>query len=176
LRLAFYMCLTDFISRARTTTMKNKTIVISGGLDPVHVGHVKMIQAASELGDVIVVLNSDDWLRRKKGYVFMPYNERNCLLNQLKGVTAVSAVDDDDGTVCEALKRLKPDMFGNGGDRTAINTPEASTCQELGIKMIWNLGGKKIQSSSGLINTLFANKTTRSEMDEFKRILDNLPS
>ena len=155
--------------------MKNKTIVVSGGLDPIHVGHVNMIQAAAILGDVIIVLNSDAWLKRKKGYVFMPYDERKYLLKQIKGVTEVSAVDDSDGTVCEALRRLKPDMFGNGGDRTSENTPEMSTCQELAIEMIWNLGGKKIQSSSGLINTLFANKPTRSEMDEFKRILEGMP-
>jgi len=154
--------------------MKNKTIVISGGMDPVHVGHIKMIQAAAELGELTVVLNSDAWLRRKKGYVFMPYKERKYLLEQLKGVAAVSAVDDDDGTVCEALQRLKPDMFGNGGDRTSKNTPEGSVCNELNIEMIWNLGGKKIQSSSGLINTLFVNKPIKSEMDDFKKILENM--
>ena len=156
--------------------MSNKTIVISGGLDPIHVGHVNMIQAAANLGDVIVVLNSDDWLKRKKGYVFMPYEERKYLLKQLKGVTEVSAVDDTDGTVCEALRRLKPDMFGNGGDRTSENTPEMATCQELGIEMIWNLGGKKIQSSSGLVNTLFASKPTKSEMNDFRKILEGIPS
>ena len=156
--------------------MSNKTIVISGGLDPIHVGHVNMIQAAANLGDVIVVLNSDDWLKRKKGYVFMPYEERKYLLKQLKGVTEVSAVDDTDGTVCEALRRLKPDMFGNGGDRTSENTPEMATCQELGIEMIWNLGGKKIQSSSGLVNTLFASKPTKSEMNDFRKILAGIPS
>ena len=154
--------------------MSNKTIVISGGLDPIHVGHVNMIQAAANLGDVIVVLNSDDWLKRKKGYVFMPYEERKYLLKQLKGVTEVSAVDDTDGTVCEALWRLKPDMFGNGGDRTSENTPEGSVCNKLNIEMIWNLGGKKIQSSSGLINTLFVNKPIKSEMDDFKKILENM--
>jgi len=153
----------------------NKTIAISGGLDPIHIGHVNMIKAAAQLGDVIVVLNSDEWLRRKKGYVFMPYNERKCLLEQLKGVTAVSAVDDADGTVCEALRRLEPDMFGNGGDRTAINTPEMAICQELNIKMIWNLGGKKIQSSSGLVNTLFNNKPVKSELADFQKIIENLP-
>tara|TARA_Y100000310_G_scaffold306804_1_gene348289 strand:- start:58 stop:525 length:468 start_codon:yes stop_codon:yes gene_type:complete len=155
--------------------MKNKTIVISGGLDPVHVGHINMIQAAAKLGDVIVVLNSDEWLKRKKGYVFMPYNERICLLKQLKGVAAVSAVDDADGTVCEALRRLKPDMFGNGGDRTSENTPEMAICQELNIKMIWNLGGKKIQSSSGLINTLFNKKPVKSELADFQKIIEDLP-
>jgi len=154
---------------------KNKTIVISGGLDPIHVGHVKMIQAAAELGDVTVVLNSDDWLKRKKGYVFMPFEERSYLLQQIKGVSEVSAVDDSDGTVCEALERLKPDMFGNGGDRTSENTPEASVCNELNIEMIWNLGGKKIQSSSGLVNTLFNSKSTRSEMNDFKKLLEGLP-
>jgi len=155
--------------------MKNKTIVISGGLDPIHVGHVKMIQAAAELGDVIVVLNSDGWLRRKKGYVFMPFKERSYVLQQIKGVAEVSAVDDSDGTVCEALMRLKPDMFGNGGDRTSENTPEGNVCNELNIEMIWNLGGKKIQSSSGLINTLFASKPTKSEMAEFEKLLEGLP-
>ena len=155
--------------------MKNKTIVISGGLDPIHVGHIKMIQAAAEMGNVIVVLNSDDWLRRKKGYVFMPFKERKYLLEQLKGVHEVSAVDDDDGTVCEALQRLKPDMFGNGGDRTSDNTPEGDVCNQLNIEMIWNLGGKKIQSSSGLVNTLFASKPTKSEMAEFEKLLVGLP-
>jgi len=160
----------------KANDMKNKIIIISGGLDPIHVGHVKMIQAAAQLGDVIVVLNSDAWLKRKKGYVFMPYGERKYLLEQLKGVTEVSAVDDTDGTVCEALQRLKPDMFGNGGDRTSANTPEAALCQKLNIEMIWNLGGKKIQSSSGLINTLFANMPIKSEMDDFKKILESMPS
>ena len=156
--------------------MSNKTIVISGGLDPIHVGHVNMIQAAANLGDVIVVLNSDDWLKRKKGYVFMPFKERKYLLEQLKGVTEVSAVDDSDGTVCEALKRLKPDMFGNGGDRTSKNTPEGDVCNKLNIEMIWNLGGKKTQRSSGLVNTLFASKPTKSEMNDFRKILEGIPS
>ena len=155
--------------------MSNKKIVISGGFDPVHIGHLKMIQAAGAMGEVTVVLNSDDWLRRKKGYVFMPYEERKCLLNQLKGVAEVSAVDDSDDTVCDALQRLKPAMFGNGGDRTSENTPEASLCQELGIEMVWNLGGKKIQSSSGLVNTLFANKPVQSEMEAFQKLLEDLP-
>ena len=155
--------------------MKNKTIVVSGGLDPVHVGHVKMIQAAAELGNVIVVLNSDNWLKRKKGYVFMPFRERKYLLQHIKSVYEVYAVDDSDGTVCEALKRINPDMFGNGGDRTSENTPESELCNELGIDMVWNLGGKKIQSSSGLINTLFSSKPTRSEMAEFQKLLEELP-
>jgi D-beta-D-heptose 7-phosphate kinase/D-beta-D-heptose 1-phosphate adenosyltransferase len=155
--------------------MKNKSIVISGGFDPVHPGHIKMIQAAAYMGKVIVALNSDEWLRRKKGYVFMPFKSRAYLLQHIKGVHEVYAVDDSDNTVCEALYRLQPDMFGNGGNRTADNTPEVSLCSDLNIETIWNLGGKKIESSSGLINTLFANKSTKSEMAEFERLLEGLP-
>ena len=155
--------------------MSNKTIIVSGGFDPIHAGHIKMIQAAAFLGKVIVALNSDDWLKRKKGYVFMPYKSREYLLRHIKGVHEIYAVDDSDNTVCEALSRLKPDMFGNGGDRTPENTPEAKLCEELNINMIWNLGGEKIQSSSGLVNTLFASKPTRSEMAEFQRIVESIP-
>lgn len=155
---------------------KNKTIVISGGFDPIHVGHLQMIKAAADLGDVYVALNSDNWVKRKKGYVFMPFKERMYLLQQIKGVSKVFAVDDSDGTVCEALLRLRPNMFGNGGNRTSENTPEVTVCKELNIDMIWNLGGNKIQSSRGLINTLFVNKPSHSELDDFKRTLENLPS
>ena len=148
-----------------------KTIVISGGMDPVHVGHVRMIQAAAELGKVIVVLNSDEWLKQKKGYAFMPFEERKYLLESIKGVSAVSDVDDSDGTVCEALQRLKPDMFGNGGDRTSDNTPEKEVCLDIGIQMIWNLGGEKAQSSSELVRNYVKNRSENSELNEFKRIL-----
>ena len=148
-----------------------KTIVISGGMDPVHVGHVRMIQAAAELGKVIVVLNSDEWLKQKKGYAFMPFEERKYLLESIKGVSAVSDVDDSDGTVCEALQRLKPDMFGNGGDRTSDNTPEKEVCLDIGIQMIWNLGGEKAQSSSELVRNYVKNRSENSELNELKRIL-----
>jgi len=132
--------------------MTNTTIMLSGGFDPVHIGHVRMIMAASELGRVIVVANSDDWLMRKKGYIFMPWDERAEILAAIRGVADVVSVDDTDGTVCEALQRLKPDIFGNGGDRTNKNTPEMDVCKKLGIKMAWTLGGKKIQSSSELVS------------------------
>ena len=133
--------------------MKNKsTILLSGGFDPIHIGHVRMILAAAKLGNVIVVANSDDWLMRKKGYIFMPWEERAEILQSITGVTEVESVDDSDGTVCEALTRLRPDIFGNGGDRTNKNTPEKALCAELEIEMAWGLGGKKVQSSSELVN------------------------
>lgn len=132
--------------------MIKSTIAISGGFDPVHIGHVKMIEEASKLGGVLVILNSDEWLMRKKGYVFMPWKERAYIMGNIKGVIAVTNVDDSDGTVCQALSRHRPDAFANGGDRKNNNVPEVALCEKLGIKMIWNVGGGKIQSSSDLVN------------------------
>ena len=132
--------------------MRVKRIMVSGGFDPLHVGHVKMIQKASEWGQVIVVINSDDWLIRKKGYVFMPWEEKAEIIGNIKGVSIVSGVNDDDGTVCEAIQRLRPDAFANGGDRKEENTPEMEICDNLGIQMFWSIGGGKIQSSSWLVD------------------------
>ncbi len=84
----------------------------------------------------------------------MDFNERSYIAASIKGVAIVTGVDDSDGTVCEALQRIKPDMFANGGDRYDTNTPEMSVCKELGIEMLWNIGGGKEQSSSDLINNI----------------------
>ena len=135
-----------------------KIIAVSGGFDPIHEGHVRMIKEAAEHGDVVVILNSDDWLERKKGYKFMPVKERAYIVENIKGVIGVFHVDDTDGTVCEALRIIKPDVFANGGDRYETNTPEMAVCAELGIKMMWNVGGGKIQSSSSLVNKLMWSK------------------
>jgi cytidyltransferase-like protein len=138
------------------------TIMVSGGFDPVHVGHIRMIQEASQYAEVIVVANSDEWLMRKKGYVFMPFEERAEILQSIKGVTRVESVDDTDGTVCEALERLKPTYFANGGDRTNENTPEMEVCDRLKIRMLWEMGGSdKVQSSSELVQK---SKTHPSEV------------
>ena len=127
--------------------------MVSGGFDPVHIGHIRMIEEAAQWGDVIVVINSDDWLKRKKGYVFMPWLQRSYIMNNIKGVHQVCSVDDTDGTVCDAIKRLQPDAFANGGDRKKNNTPEMKLCDEHGIQMLWGIGGKdKPQSSSWLVN------------------------
>jgi cytidyltransferase-like protein len=127
------------------------TVMVSGGFDPVHAGHIRMIRHAAEFGDVIVIANSDDWLWRKKGFVFMEYERRIEILNAIKGVILVDSVDDSDGTVCEAIRRLKPTYFANGGDRGKSNTPEQSVCEELGIELLWGIGGEeKVDSSSEL--------------------------
>ena len=140
--------------------MREKPLIaVSGGFDPVHIGHIRMINDASRYGDVLVIINSDDWLMRKKGYVFMPWKERAEIMGSIKGVTIVSAVDDSDGTVCEALRRHKPDAFANGGDRKTENTPEMDLCDHIGIEMMWAVGGNnKPQSSSWVVNKLKENK------------------
>ena len=82
----------------------------------------------------------------------MDFNSRHEILDSIKGVLLVDSVDDSDGTVCAALRRFKPDYFATGGDRYDTNTPEMAVCEELGIQMLWNVGGGKIQSSSDLVN------------------------
>ena len=130
---------------------KRPTVMVSGGFDPVHAGHIRMIRDAAKYGDVIVVANSDEWLWRKKGFVFMEYERRIEILNAIKGVILVDSVDDADGTVCEAIRRLKPTYFANGGDRGRSNTPEQSVCEELNVQLLWGIGGEeKLQSSSEL--------------------------
>mgnify|MGYP003114291321 FL=1 len=131
-----------------------KIIAVSGGFDPIHMGHIRMIREAAKLGDVVVILNSDDWLKRKKSYSFMSFKERSYIAGSIKGVMMVSGVDDSDGSVCEALRRIKPDAFANGGDRYESNTPEMDVCNELGIEMLWNIGGEKEQSSSALVDDI----------------------
>lgn len=132
--------------------MSDKVICVSGGFDPVHIGHLRMIQEASRYGRVIVIVNSDQWLMRKKGYIFMPFAERCEIIEGFAATAETTYVDDTDNTVCEALRRIKPDYFANGGDRKTNNTPEMTVCEEEGIEMLWNVGGGKIQSSSTLVS------------------------
>ena len=130
---------------------KIPTVMVSGGFDPLHAGHIRMIRDAAKFGDVIIIANSDDWLFRKKGFVFMEYERRVEILNAIKGVILVDSVDDTDGTVCEAIRRLRPNYFANGGDRGKSNTPEQTVCEELNIGLLWGVGGiEKLQSSSDL--------------------------
>lgn len=131
-----------------------KIIAVSGGFDPIHIGHVRMIREAAKLGHVVVILNSDEWLKKKKSYKFMSFKERSYIAGSIKGVMMVTGVDDSDGSVCEALRRIKPDAFANGGDRYETNTPEMDVCNGLGIEMLWNIGGEKEQSSSALVDDI----------------------
>lgn len=133
---------------------KQESIVaISGGFDPIHNGHVRLIKEASKHGAVLVILNSDEWLKRKKGYSFMAWDQRAEILMGMKGIYAVIQADDEDGTVCKTLEGIQVDYFANGGDRANENTPELETCVKLGIKPLFNIGGAKVASSSELVST-----------------------
>jgi len=137
------------------TKKKKKIVAISGGFDPIHIGHIRMIQDAKKLGNLIVFLNTDEWLKRKKGYIFMSWEERAEILLSIKGVKEVYNAMDDDETVCKALDFYKPDIFANGGDRKVGNVPEYKVCESLGIEMVFGAGGNdKPQSSSWLINNM----------------------
>lgn len=139
--------------------MPNKKIVVavSGGFDPIHPGHIRMFKEAKKLGDILVViLNNDNWLIKKKGFAFMPERERKEVIEALKPVDKVVLTthkpNDPDMSVCAALKKLKPDIFANGGDRTKSNIPEVPLCNEIGTKMVFSVGkGGKIESSSWLL-------------------------
>ncbi|MFH1162341.1 MAG: adenylyltransferase/cytidyltransferase family protein [Candidatus Jorgensenbacteria bacterium] len=138
---------------------KKKPVVaaVSGGFDPPHVGHARMFREARRLGDkLVVIMNNDNWLRYKRGYVFMPEKERKELIESIRWVDRVVLTGHRKGTkdisVCRALERVRPDIFANGGDRTKKNIPEVATCEKIGCRMVFNVGkGGKMQSSSWLL-------------------------
>jgi len=144
--------------RETKKTEEDKIIVaVSGGWDPIHIGHVRLFQEAKKLGDeLVVILNNDNWLLKKKGYVFMPQEEREEILLALQVVDRVVVtrhpVDPQDMSVRQELLELRPHIFANGGDRKEDNVPEVAVCSEMGCKMAFNTGeGGKVQSSSWLV-------------------------
>lgn len=131
--------------------MTRRLIAVSGYFDPCHGGHIAYILDASKHGNVIVILNSDAAAKRKKGYVFMSWDQRAAVVGAIRGVVDVVHVDDTDGTVCEALRRIKPYAFAKGGDRHIDNTPEVELCNKMGIALLFNIGGPKTASSSEIV-------------------------
>lgn len=143
--------------------MKKKTVVaVSGGFDPIHVGHIELFNEAKALGDeLVVILNNDHWTRKKKQIVFMPHKERKIILQALRAVDRVvitgHKAGDSDTSVCRELEKIKPDIFANGGDRHRHNIPEVATCRKIGCKMVFNIGRSgKMQSSSWLLKKYLA--------------------
>jgi len=133
------------------TPHPDRVIALSGGFDIIHPGHVRMVRAAQHFGRVLIILNSDSWVRQRKGGLVMPWADRREVLLSLEGVYQVEAVQDEDGTVCEALQRLRPHVFGNGGIRSKRRTPERKLCHELGIACVWGLGGGEINQYSNQV-------------------------
>ena len=138
---------------------KKKIVVVSGGFDPIHVGHVRMFKEAKSMGDeLIVILNNDNWLKKKKGAFFMPEKERKELIESIKWVDKVVITghkpNPSDMSVCRELKKIHPDIFAQGGDRDVKNIPpcEVELQKTIGYKVVDNVGrGGKIQSSSWLL-------------------------
>lgn len=138
---------------------KNKKIVVavSGGFDPLHIGHVRMFKAAKKLGDkLVIILNNDNWLKKKKGFIFMPDFERKEIIEAISCADEVILTSHkespDDMSVCAELKKIKPNIFANGGDRTDKNILELDVCKEINCQTVFNVGHSgKIQSSSWLL-------------------------
>jgi len=145
----------------------NTIVVVSGGFDPLHSGHIKLFKAAKALGDMLIVgINSDEWLARKKGRAFMPWQERLCVINNLSCVDEVYTFDDDDGTACHLLQQVRAHypnariIFANGGDRTQDNIPEML---EPNIEFAFGIGGEdKANSSSWILEEWKAPRTERA--------------
>ena len=146
---------------------KYKVILISGGFDPVHKGHIECIQNAKKLAEEVWIgLNNDSWLRRKKGKSFMKEGERKFIMESLRDVDYVYVMNPlihGDDTAIDFIDHARKKFvnqngdlpkgvmaFGNGGDRTETTTPENDVCNSYGIESVWGLG-KKIQSSSWLL-------------------------
>ncbi len=134
--------------------------IVSGGFDPLHEGHIEMIKASAENSDgVILLLNSDDWLCRKKGKNFMSFKTRASVCGYLKNVIDVIAFDDSDNSASDGIRKAREKypndvlVFANGGDRTKSNIPEGPVCEELGVVLAFGVGGEnKANSSSWILN------------------------
>ena len=138
-------------------------IVVSGGFDPLHSGHINMFKQANELGPVWLLLNTDEWLQKKKGYNFLSYKEREIILTSNRFIDRVIKATDKDDTVVNNLKEfVNNDLefaFANGGDRIPTSTPEMAYCLEHNIPMLFNIGGTKTESSSKIIRNLLDQAT-----------------
>lgn len=148
-------------------TAKKKEIIVvavSGYFNPIHVGHLDMIEQAKGLGDKLVVIINNDYQVKLKGSVpFMSLADRIRITAALRDVDEVFISIDRDKTVCKSLSKVKPHIFANGGDRKSIgDVPEYPICQKLGIKMVDGLG-KKIRASSELIKKAAAANTRSSK-------------
>ena len=141
------------------TVKKQIVVMVSGGFDPLHLGHLFSFQAAKSLGDkLIVLIDGDDFLKKKKGAPFLPLEDRVAIIKELRCVDEVVVIGD--GDISDAIRHIKPDIIANGGDRNSLETiPESErrAAEEVGAKMIFNVGGGKIRSSSQLLKNWIDN-------------------
>jgi cytidyltransferase-like protein len=146
----------------------DKIIVVTGGFDPIHSGHLSLIEEARKLGRVIIGLNSDEWLIRKKGMPFQSFDERYAILSNIKNVLCVVKFDDSDGSAIDAIQKsheMFPKsqiVFVNGGDRTSGNIPELEYCKQNSIEMLFGIGGNTKKNSSSWILSNWVNQNSES--------------
>jgi cytidyltransferase-like protein len=145
-----------------------KIVLVTGGFDPIHSGHIAYLKAARALGDQLIVgLNSDAWLERKKGQPFMPIYERDKIISSLSMVDKVVHYPDADGSSKNAItgvRAMYPDakiIFANGGDRTKENIPEMEVNDD-NIEFVFGVGGDKKNSSSWILESWRNPKTSRA--------------
>jgi cytidyltransferase-like protein len=157
-------------------------VLVTGGFDPVHSGHINYIKEAKKLGDVLIIgANSDAWLRRKKGQEFMPWEERASILSAINDVDCVINFDDTDGSARDAIRKVRQIhphdqiIFANGGDRTKTNIPEMDLLNEmLQLEFVFGVGGAhKMNSSSWILQEWKAPKTERQW--GYYRVLHTVP-
>jgi cytidyltransferase-like protein len=145
-----------------------KIVLVTGGFDPLHSGHIAYFKAARALGDMLIVgLNSDEWLEHKKGCAFMPWNERLCIVNNLSMVDEVYTFDDEDRSARHFIQQVRAHypnsklIFANGGDRTRDNIPEMDVVDD-NLEFVFGVGGQdKKNSSSWILQEWRAPKTER---------------
>jgi D-beta-D-heptose 7-phosphate kinase/D-beta-D-heptose 1-phosphate adenosyltransferase len=166
--------------KKKVQAKKKKPVVVavSGGFDPVHIGHVRMFNEAKALGDkLVVILNNDHWIRKKKGQAFMPDHERKEIIESFESVDEVflteHSPDTTDMSVCDALRTVRPHIFANGGDRHADNVPEVAVCRDINCEMVYGVGkGGKVQSSSWLLARHEENKVRSAIQDTLKKAVN----
>ena len=147
---------------------ETRVVIVTGGFDPIHSGHIAYFEKAKELGDILVVgVNSDAWLTRKKGKPFMPWDERSKIVKALKPVGCVLHFNDDDGSAKDAIiqvRKMWPKatiIFANGGDRTQENIPEMDV-EDSNVQFVFGVGGEnKMNSSSWILQDWKEPKTER---------------
>ena len=158
---------------------KKSIVVVSGGFDPLHSGHLNLLREAKALGDrLFVILNSDEWLQRKKGRAFMPFEERSDILLHMEVVDNVYAGGDLNGSVCTTLEHIKKAyqsgnyklIFANGGDRGKDNIPEMSV---EGYEFVFGIGGTNKANSSSWILKEWKYPTERRVWGEFSDLFQD---
>ena len=132
-----------------------KVVVTSGYYNPIHKGHIRLMEEARKLGDyLVVIVNNDEQVKLKGSKPFMDEDERLEIVKSLRCVNHAVLSIDKDRTVCKTIEMLRPQIFAKGGDSTPENVPEQKICDIIGCNIIYDVGGNKIQSSSWLKATL----------------------